>query len=327
MSVGTEGRAPVAVAPMMDWTDRHCRYFMRLISPRVRLYTEMVTAAAILRGDRDHLLAFDPSESPLTLQLGGSDPEQMAEAAAIAVGYGYDEINMNVGCPSDRVRSGRFGACLMAEPERVRDCVDAMQAEVAVPVTVKSRIGIDDHDDYGFLRHFVEVVRGGQCRVFVIHARKAILSGLSPKQNREIPPLKYEYVHRIKADCPALDVWVNGGIATLNDVRAQLASVDGVMIGREAYHNPWFLAELERELLDGNAPESRHAVVEAFADYAARQLETGTRLHQMTRHIFGLFAGCPGARTWRRRLSMEGARPDAGVDVLVAAAREVPDPD
>ena len=326
MSVGGFPPAPVAVAPMMDWTDRHCRYFMRLISPGVRLYTEMVTAAAILRGDRDHLLAFDPSESPLTLQLGGSDPEQMAEAAAIAVGYGYDEINMNVGCPSDRVRSGRFGACLMAEPERVRDCLDAMQAEVAVPVTVKSRIGIDDHDDYGFLRHFVEVVRDGQCRVFVIHARKAILSGLSPKQNREIPPLKYEYVHRIKADFPGLGVWVNGGIASLPDVRTQLARVDGVMIGREAYHNPWFLAELERELLGGDAPESRHSVVEAFADYAARQLAAGTRLHQMTRHILGLFSGCPGARTWRRRLSMEGARPDAGVDVLIAAAREVPDP-
>jgi tRNA-dihydrouridine synthase A len=311
---------------MMDWTDRHCRYFMRLLAPRVLLYTEMVTAAAVVRGDRDRLLGFDPAEHPVALQLGGSDPGELARAAAIVADYGYDEINLNVGCPSDRVRSGRFGACLMAEPERVRDCVAAMRAVVDVPVTVKSRIGIDDRDDYGFLRHFVDAVAEGGCRTFVIHARKAILSGLSPKENREIPPLRYEFVHRIKEESPGLEIWVNGGIRSEAQVRRQLGVVDGVMIGREAYHNPWLLAELEGSVLAGQPPPSRHAVLERFADYAERQHAAGVRLHQMTRHILGLFAGCPGARAWRRRLSVEGTRPEAGVDVLREAGALVREP-
>ncbi len=271
----------IAVAPMMDWTDRHCRYFMRLLSPSVLLYTEMVTATAVLRGDRERLLAFDPAEHPVALQLGGSEPEELASAAEIAAGYGYDQINLNVGCPSDRVQSGRFGACLMAEPERVRDCVAAMRRAVGVPVTVKTRIGIDDRDDYDFLRRFVDVVAESGCRTFVIHARKAILSGLSPKQNREVPPLRYEVVHRIKSESPALDVWVNGGIRSPDQVREQLAVMDGVMIGREAYHNPWLLAELETAFLGGQAPDSRHAVLERFADYAGRQRASGVRLHQL----------------------------------------------
>ena len=316
MTGETVQHGPLAVAPMMDWTDRHCRYFMRLLAPRVLLYTEMVTAAAVVRGDRDRLLGFDRAEHPVALQLGGSDPAELANAAAIAADYGYDEINLNVGCPSDRVQSGRFGACLMAEPERVRDCVAAMRAVVDVPVTVKSRIGIDDCDDYGFLRRFVDVVAESGCRTFVIHARKAILRGLSPKENREIPPLRYEFVHRIKEESPGLDVWVNGGIRTAAQVREQLLVMDGVMIGREAYHNPWLLAELEGSVLAGQPPPSRHAVLERFADYAERQRAAGVRLHQMTRHILGLFAGCPGARAWRRRLSVEGTRPEASVDVL-----------
>jgi tRNA-dihydrouridine synthase A len=299
---------------------------MRLLAPSVLLYTEMVTAAAVLRGDRDRLLAFEPAEHPLALQLGGSDPAELARAATIAADCGYDEINLNVGCPSDRVQSGRFGACLMAEPERVRDCVAAMRSVVDVPVTVKSRIGIDDQDDYGFLRRFVDVVAEGGCRTFVIHARKAVLSGLSPKENREIPPLRYEYVHRIKAESPGLNVWVNGGIRTADQVREQLAAVDGVMIGREAYHNPWLLAELEASVLAGRPPPSRHDALARFADYAERQLAAGVRLHQMTRHILGLFAGCPGARAWRRRLSVEGGRPEAGIDVLREAGALVREP-
>ena len=308
---------------MMDWTDRHCRYFMRLLAPDVLLYTEMVTAAAVLHGDRDRLLGFDAAEHPVALQLGGSEPGELARAAAVAASWGYDELNLNVGCPSDRVQSGRFGACLMAEPERVRDCVAAMQAEVAVPVTVKSRIGIDGRDDYGFLRRFVDVVADGGCRRFVIHARKAILQGLSPKENREIPPLRYEYVHRIKAESPELDIWINGGIRSLAAVQAQLAAVDGVMIGREAYHNPWILAELQDGVLGGGAPASRLDVLDRYAAYVERQLADGMRLHQMTRHILGLFAGCPGARAWRRRLSVEGSRPGAGVGVLRDAAAAV----
>jgi tRNA-dihydrouridine synthase A len=311
---------------MMDWTDRHCRYFMRLLAPHILLYTEMVTATAVVRGDRDRLLGFDPAEHPVALQLGGSDPAELARAAAIAADYGYDEINLNVGCPSDRVQSGRFGACLMAEPERVRDCIAAMRAVVDVPVTVKSRIGIDDRDDYGFLRRFVDVVAEGGCRTFVIHARKAVLSGLSPKENREIPPLRYAFVHRIKEESPGLSVWVNGGIRTEAQVRDQLRVMDGVMIGREAYHNPWLLAELEGSVIAGRPPPSRHAALDCFADYVERQRTAGVRLHQMTRHILGLFAGCPGARAWRRRLSVEGSSPDAGVEVLREAGALVREP-
>ena len=299
---------------MMDWTDRHCRFFLRLLSPHARLYTEMVTAQAVLHGDRQRLLGFDPSEHPVALQLGGSDPSMLAEAARIGAGFGYDEVNLNVGCPSDRVQSGSFGACLMAEPALVRDCVAAMSAAVEVPVTVKSRIGIDEHDDYGFLAEFVGTVAGSGCRVFIVHARKAVLSGLSPKENREVPPLKYEHVYRLKRDFPELSVVLNGGVRDVAAARAHLEQVDGVMIGREAYHNPCVLSALE-EAIYGVEPPAREAVVEAFLPYLDTWLARGVRLSSMTRHILGLYAGQPGARRWRRRLSegSAGAAGDAGV--------------
>ncbi|MGB5248263.1 MAG: tRNA dihydrouridine(20/20a) synthase DusA [Gammaproteobacteria bacterium] len=312
-----------AVAPMMDWTDRHCRYLLRLVSPGVLLYTEMVTAAAVIHGDRDRLLAFDAAEHPLALQLGGSDSAEMAEAARIAEQAGYDEVNINVGCPSDRVQSGRFGACLMATPDIVAECVRKMAAAVALPVTVKCRIGIDDLEDYDFLREFILTVAGAGCEVFVIHARNAILSGLSPKQNREIPPLRYDYVHRIKQDFPQLTIVLNGGLRTLDSVREHMDSVDGVMIGREAYHNPWFLAGIEREVLGGIAPASPAAVVRAWIPYVERQLALGQRLSSMTRHGLGLFSGQPGARVWRRTLSECAPRPGAGVEVIEAALSSV----
>ncbi len=308
---------------MMDWTDRHCRYLLRLISPGIRLYTEMVTSAAVLHGDRERLLAFDPAEHPLALQLGGSDPEEMAAAARIAEQLGYDEINMNVGCPSDRVQSGRFGACLMAEPGVVADCIAAMSAAVDIPVTVKSRIGIDDREDYEFLRTFVDTVAAAGCRVFVIHARKAILSGLSPKQNREIPPLRYDVVHRIKRELPDLTVVLNGGIRRVADARRELAIVDGIMIGREAYHNPWVLAGIEADILGGRPPENRAAVVRSWIPYVESQLAAGQKLSAMTRHGLGLFAGQPGARAWRRVLSERAPRAGAGVEVIQAALAEV----
>jgi tRNA-dihydrouridine synthase A len=315
-------RSVISIAPMMEWTDRHCRYFLRLISRHARLYTEMVTAQAIIHGRRDKLLGFDPAEHPLALQLGGSDPELLATAAAIGEQFGYDEINLNIGCPSDRVQSGRFGACLMAEPALVRDCVAAMSAAVRVPVTVKSRIGIDRHDDYGFLRDFVGTVAESGCSTFIVHARKAILSGLSPKENREVPPLRYELVHRLKADFPALTVVLNGGVRGLEAVRSHLLHVDGVMIGREAYHNPYFLAELEREL-HGVQPPAREAVMTAFLAYVEARLAEGVRLPAMTRHLLGLYLGLPGARHWRRQLSEGACAPDAGADLVREAMRAV----
>jgi tRNA-dihydrouridine synthase A len=313
----------VSVAPMMDWTDRHCRFFHRLLSPGALLYTEMVTAAAIVHGDRERLLAYHPAEHPVALQLGGSDPVLMTEAACHVEEAGYDEINVNVGCPSERVQSGSFGACLMAEPGVIADCVTHMRAAVETPVTVKSRIGIDDREDYEFLRTFIATVADAGCRKFVVHARKAILSGLSPKQNREIPPLRYDLVHRLKADFPDLFIVINGGIRDLESAQAQLKVVDGVMIGREAYQHPWFLAEAERALLGGKPPASRVAVVEAMLPYVQAQLQAGQRLHSITRHMLGLFAGRPGARAWRRRLSEEAGRPGAGVETLRSALGEV----
>lgn len=315
-------RPAVAVAPMMEWTDRHCRYFLRLLSRRALLYTEMVTAQAVLHGDRNRLLGFDPAEAPLALQLGGSDPAMLAQAALAGAHYGYDEINLNVGCPSDRVQSGRFGACLMAEPALVRDCVAAMRAAVDIPVTVKSRIGIDDHDDYGFLRDFVGTVAESGCDTFIVHARKAILAGLSPKENREVPPLRYEFVYRLKEDFPDLSIMLNGGVRDLEAVRAHLARVDGVMIGREAYHNPYFLAEIEREL-HGVEPPSREAIMAAFMDYVEARLTEGVRLTAMTRHVLGLYLGQPGARRWRRQLSEGACAKGAGAEVIRAAMRLV----
>ena len=315
-------RPEVAVAPMMDWTDRHCRFFLRLLSPSVLLYTEMVTTQAVIHGHRDKLLGFDPAERPVALQLGGSDPEQLARAAAIGAGFGYDEINLNVGCPSDRVQSGRFGACLMAEPALVRDCIAAMRAAVDVPVTVKSRIGIDDREDYGFLRDFVGSVAESGCNVFIVHAHKAILAGLSPTQNREVPPLRYDHVYRLKAAFPQLFVMLNGGVRNLADVRTHLAQVDGVMIGREAYHNPYFLAEIEHALHQVEPP-AREAVMAPFLDYVEARLAEGVRLATMTRHVLGLYLGRPGARRWRRQLSEGACAPGAGTEVIRAAMQMV----
>lgn len=305
----------VSIAPMMEWTDRHCRYFLRLISPHARLYTEMVTAQAVLHGDRERLLGFDAAEHPVALQLGGSDPDMLARAAAIGAGVGYDEINLNIGCPSDRVQSGRFGACLMEEPPLVRDCVAAMRAAVTIPVTVKSRIGIDAHDDYGFLRDFVGTVAESGCSVFVVHARKALLAGLSPRENREVPPLRYDYVYRLKEEFSQLAVVVNGGVRRLRGVHEHLARVDGVMIGREAYHNPYFLAEVEAALY-GTEPPRREDVIARFLPYVEARLAEGVRLPAITRHVLGLYTGQPGARRWRRRLSEEASRPGAGAELL-----------
>ncbi len=309
---------------MMDWTDRHCRYFMRLLSPSVRLYTEMVTAQAIRFGDRENLLRFDDAEHPLALQLGGSDPGLMTEAAVAGDRLGYDEINVNVGCPSDRVQSGRFGACLMATPETVATCIRAMQAAVEAPVTVKTRIGIDDHDDYDFLCRFIETTRTAGCKTFIVHARIAILSGLSPKENRTIPPLKYERVYRLKQDYPELTIVLNGGVTTVAECREHLDHVDGVMIGRQAYHQPWFLTELEAAFGDASLALSRLDVVEAMLPYIERELSTGAQLKHMTRHMLGLFSGQPGARAWRRALSENAHRRGAGVEVIEQALAKLP---
>ncbi|MCB1960013.1 MAG: tRNA dihydrouridine(20/20a) synthase DusA [Rhodocyclaceae bacterium] len=290
---------------MLDWTDRFYRYFARQITRRTWLYTEMVTTGALLHGDAARHLRFDACEHPLALQLGGSEPAALAQCARLATEWGYDEINLNVGCPSERVQSGAFGACLMAEPELVADCLKAMQDVTDRAVTVKHRIGIDAQEGYAFVRDFVGTVhqRSG-CRVFVVHARNAILKGLSPKENREIPPLKYAYVSRLKADFPQLEILINGGFCSWRDVEAQWPEVDGVMIGREAYHNPWLLAEADPRGWGAPAPAvSRRAVAEAMAVFAERQIGEGVPLKAITRHILGLYHGQPGARQWRRMLS------------------------
>ncbi|WP_085215040.1 tRNA dihydrouridine(20/20a) synthase DusA [Methylomagnum ishizawai] len=313
---------PLSVAPMLDWTDRHCRYFLRLISRHALLYTEMVTTGAILHGDQDRLLGFDPQEKPLAVQFGGCDPDELAACARIAEARGYDEINLNLGCPSDRVQRGRFGACLMAEPELVADCVAAMRAAVAIPVTVKTRIGIDERDSYGELAHFVATVAAAGCQTFVIHARKAWLKGLSPKENREIPPLRYDVAERVKADFPDLAVILNGGLLDLDQAEPHLARFDGVMIGRAAYHNPYILAGADARFYGDDHPiPSRHAILEAFLPYVEVELAGGTRLHSIARHLLGLFHGLPGGRIWRRQLGERGNRPGAGIEVLLDAAR------
>ncbi len=302
MNVATND-STIAVAPMMERTDRHCRYLLRLISPTSRLYTEMITAAALVQGGRLQLLDYHPSEHPVALQLGGSDPRELARAAALGAAVGYDEINLNVGCPSDRVQSGRFGAALMAEPDKVATCLAAMMAAVEVPVTVKTRTGIDDLDSYEFLHGFVGAVAEAGCRTVTIHARKAILSGLSPKQNRQVPPLDYDRVYAIKSDYPALRFILNGGLDSEARVLEQFGRVDGVMLGRHAYSNPWFLAELDGKLGRRRGVSSREAALRAFLDYMGGELQHGTSLKAMTRHLVGLFTGCPGARAWRRFLS------------------------
>jgi len=314
------GTRRLCVAPMMDWTDRHCRFFLRLISKRTHLYTEMITTGAILHGDAKRVLNFHPHEHPLALQLGGSDPEALESCARIATEYDYDEINLNVGCPSDRVRTGRFGACLMAEPALVADCVAAMSTATPLPVTVKTRIGIDDLDDYDFLCTFVSRVAAAGCDCFIIHARKAWLQGLSPKENREIPPLDYDVAYRLKRDFPRLEIILNGGIGDLDQSRRHLQHVDGVMLGRAAYHNPYILAEADRMIFDVTDPvSSRRAIIERLLTYVEEELSNGTRLHHITRHILGLFQGVRGARAWRRHLSEHSHRDDAGTEVIQRA--------
>ena len=309
---------------MMEWTDRHCRYFLRLISRRTLLYTEMVTADAVLRGNRERLLPFDAAEHPVALQLGGSDPQNLALASRIGAEFGYDEINLNVGCPSDRVQSGRFGACLMAEPALVADCVAAMQAEAGVPVTVKCRIGIDDQDAEESLDRFIDGVAEGGCRTFIVHARKAWLEGLSPKQNRDVPPIDYGRVYRVKARRSDLEIVVNGGITSLDEAVTHLAQVDGVMLGRAAYQDPYILAEVDGTLFGVAAPApSRLEVLDRFMPYAEAELKRGTRLNQITRHILGLFHGQPRARSFRRLLAEQAHLDGAGIEVLQAARRVV----
>ena len=292
----------ISVAPMMDWTDRHCRYFHRLLSPHAVLYTEMVTTGAILFGDRDRHLRFSDAEHPVALQLGGSDPEALAQSAKAGEDFGYDEINLNCGCPSDRVQKGKFGACLMAEPQLVADCVSAMRDVVKIPVTVKCRIGIDDSDEIEFLNHFVETVKAAGCDTFIIHARKAWLKGLSPKENRDIPPLNYDRVTALKQAHPDLRIDINGGLKTITDIDT-VSHLDGAMIGREAYQNPYFLAEVEQHLHGTPLPD-RFAVARAMIPYIEeQQARFGTPVHTVTRHTLGLFNGLRGARIWRQRLS------------------------
>jgi len=314
----------VSVAPMMDWTDRHCRYFMRLLSPDVFLYTEMVTANALHYGDADALLRYDESEHPLAIQLGGSDPALMAEAAVRAATIGYDEVNINVGCPSDRVQSGQFGACLMAQPELVAECFRAMQSDIEVPVTVKTRIGIDDQDSDEFLARFIDTLSAAGCRKFIVHARIAILDGLSPKENRTVPPLNYDRVYRLKEAHPDLEIVLNGGVTELGQVDAALTHVDGVMIGRQAYHHPFFLAELQQHVNPGTELPDRRDIIHRMVPYIESELQNGERLGRITRHMIGLFAGMPGARAWRRYLSENAYRDGAGVNVLLEALDAMP---
>jgi tRNA-dihydrouridine synthase A len=294
----------LSVAPMMDCTDRHCRYFLRLLSRKIQLYTEMVTAAAILRGDRQKLLGYQVVEHPLALQLGGSDPQQLQQCAKIALDYGYEEINLNVGCPSNRVQAGRFGACLLKEPQLVADCVAAMKNAVALPITVKTRIGVDDYDSYEHLCHFIATVAAAGCQVFVVHARKAWLKGLNPRQNREIPPLNYAWVYRLKKDFPSLTIILNGGVKNFEQIQQHLLQVDGVMIGREAYHNPYLLAEIDRVFYGMQHPVmSREELVEEYLRYMERELVVGVPLSLLSRPLIGLFQGTQGARHWRRSLT------------------------
>ncbi|WOJ98644.1 tRNA dihydrouridine(20/20a) synthase DusA [Congregibacter brevis] len=308
----------------MDWSDRHCRYFWRLLTNNARLYTEMVTTGALIHGDRDRFLQFDERESPIALQLGGSNPEDLARCARWAEDWGFDEVNLNCGCPSDRVQNGAFGACLMGEPELVRDGVKAMRNACSIDVTVKHRIGIDHMESYGELCHFVGTVAEGGCDVFIVHARKAWLKGLSPKENREVPPLNYPWVYQLKRDFRQLSVVINGGIETLEDCDMHLPHVDGVMLGRSAYHNPWILADVDHRLF-GEPKELRYRedIIEAILPYVERELESGARLNQITRHLLGLYQEVPGAKRYRRLLSEQAHRPGAGADVLRAAVNEV----
>jgi tRNA-dihydrouridine synthase A len=311
---------------MMDWTDRHCRFFHRVMTKNALLYTEMVTADAVIHGDREHLLGFDPEEQPVALQLGGSDPVKLGEAARLAAGFGYREINFNVGCPSDRVQSGRFGACLMAEPELTRDCLKVMREAVDIPVTIKCRIGIDDTDTEKDLDRFVDCILESGITTIIVHARKAWLDGLSPKQNRDVPPLDYDRVYRLKLRLPGVTIVINGGIMTLDDARDHLAHTDGVMLGRAAYQSPYILADVDQILFGAPQPAiTRTEIVDQMVPYIEAQLAKGTRLHQVTRHMLGLYNGQPNARQWRRHLSTLGVEPEAGIRVLLEARALVED--
>lgn len=302
---------------MLDWTDRHCRYFHRLLTQYSLVYTEMITTGAILHGHSDNLLAYSAVEHPIAIQLGGSDPLDLAACAKIAEDYGYDEVNLNVGCPSDRVQSGKFGACLMAEPELVAECITAMQANVKIPVTVKTRIGIDNNDSYEALTNFIAKVAAAGCKKFIIHARKAWLKGLSPKENREIPPLRYDVAAQLKSDFASLHFVLNGGIKTLSEISLHLKNFDGVMLGREAYQNPYILAFVDQNYYDNaSLIKSREEVVEQLLPYIENQLSKGQTLTHITRHILGLFQGQPGARHWRRYLSENAHKSGAGVEVV-----------
>ena len=309
----------LSIAPMLDITDRHCRRFFRLFSPHIRLYTEMIHVGAVLFGDRERLLAYDQEEHPVALQLGGSDPAQLAQAARIGEDFGYDEINLNVGCPSDRVQAGQFGACLMAEPALVGDCVEAMQAAVSVPITVKNRIGIDDQDAHDSLWAFVETVAESGCREFIVHARKAWLKGLSPKENRTVPPLDYELVYALKRAFPELDICINGGIETLSEVETHLSRVDGVMMGRAPIDNPWLLSAVHSLYAEQPAWSSRREVVLAYCQYIEQQLAAGVWLKHMVAPLMGLYKGEPNAKFWRRTLAEQCRGPEAGIDLVLAA--------
>ena len=309
-----------SVAPMMDWTDRHCRAFMRLMTQHARLYTEMIHTGAILHGERQRILRFDKSEHPVALQLGGNDPDELARSAEIAERYGYDEVNINCGCPSDRVLEGRFGACLMRKPDLVAECVMTMTKATSLPVTVKNRIGIDNTEEYAFLRRFVGTVAAAGCQTFIIHARKAWLNGLSPKENREIPPLRYEVVYRLKQDFPELNIVINGGIKTMAECQEHLKYVDGVMLGREPYEHPWLLSEVDSALF--GAPEfalDRSAVLRNLYPYIQREMALGVPLALITKHILGLFRGEHGGRTFRRILSEHVYRPGASIEIIEEA--------
>jgi len=305
-----------SVAPMLDWTDKHERFFLRLITRHSILYTEMITTGALIYGDRARYLDYNNCEHPVAIQLGGSDPVDLAQCAKMAEDHGYDEINLNVGCPSNRVQSGMFGACLMAKPELVAECVSSMQNVVSIPVTVKHRIGIDENETIEELFEFVEVVAESGCKTFIVHARKAWLNGLSPKQNRDIPPLRYDVVHKLKQTMPQLEIIINGGICDLETAEEQLKHVDGIMMGREAYHNPYILAEVDQRFYQSDRQIlSRFEIIEALYPYIEKEIAKGTRLHSISRHILGLFNGMPGAKKWRRYIS-ENA-PPAGADVSV----------
>lgn len=313
----------VSVAPMMDWTDRHCRFFHRLIAPDILLYTEMVTAPAIIHGDREKLLGFSEGEKPLALQLGGSNTDALARCAEIGAAWGYDEINLNCGCPSERVQEGSFGACLMNEPQTVAACVAAMQRATQIPVTVKSRIGIDDFDHYDFLKEFIGTVAAAGCKIFIVHARKAILKGLSPRENREVPPLVYDHVYRAKQEFPQLTIILNGGIQTTAEAQEHLRYVDGIMLGRVAYHHPWLLNDLQSEILQKPTGKTPEDIIHDLLPYVREQIARGVKLSSITRHLLGLFQSIPGARAWRRILTEEANRSGASVDLVLEALQAV----